>query len=603
MSLTWMGKLSVLLYFLLWIAPAGAIEIEPSFSASVNEVVRPIIDIGVLATRGSDKAERRWQPTVNWLNSQLSEVGFVLHPFTLEELAEAVKTQSVDFIITNPGQAVMLGRQYSLSWLATLRSPESGGTTDAIGSALVVRTDSSYQTFEDVGGKRLDAVSELAFGGYQTLRFHLQQRGVNPELFFSNLVFSGFPVDVSLYKLRDGYVDAAVVPICQLETMVKEGLLNGDEYRVIGDMAPDGFPCQTSTALYPNWSFAKTGKASSVLGRQVTLALLALPAEHQASIAARSLGWTTPTSPLAIDKLYSELSIHPLQKPWWTEALVWLKGNQRWGWFFVLLIILLNGYHFLLEYRFSRSKKRLLETEKNLKEKRAMLEHAQRVSVIGELGSSLAHELNQPLAAIRNYSQGGLLRINKGQSVADIAPIFDKVQQQVVRADEIVQRIRSLINKRPTEKRECDVEVLISDALHLLEYEMERRGINLKRSQSGVVKPVLLDPVGFQQLVLNLLSNAADACSLDTSLIDAGGEVQLETDYLPQGLTLRITDNGIGLQDTQEKLVSAFYTTKQDGLGLGLAICRDVVESHQGKLTLINALPKGCRATVSLPYQ
>ncbi len=102
------------------------------------------------------------------------------------------------------------------------------------------------------------------------------------------------------------------------------------------------------------------------------------------------------------------------------------------------------------------------------------------------------------------------------------------------------------------------------------------------------------------QLVLNLLSNA---CSMDTCLVDAGGEVQLETDYLSQGLTLRIKNDCIGLQDTQEKLASAFYTTKQDGLRLGLAICRDVIESHQGKLSLINALPKGCRTTVSLPYQ
>ena len=606
MSLIKICRLSVFaLLVLLCILPVRLFAVEPSRESHVEEI--QVIDIGVLATRGSAKAQDRWLPTLTWLESQLPQFNFVLHPFTLEELASAVKNQTVDFIITNPGQAVMLGRQFSLSWLATLISTKSGGTTDTVGSALVVRTPSPYYSFEDVAGQRIAAVSEQAFGGYQTLKFHLKDRGSDPERFFANVIFSGFPVDVSLYQLKEGYVEAAVVPICQLESMVAEGLLNPHEFRVIGSMAPLGFSCQASTALYPNWSFAKTDNVSSVLAKRVTLALLALPVDHQAAIAARSLGWTAPTSPLIIDKLYSELAIHPLQRPWWQSGLIWLKGNQQWGWFFVLLIVILNGYHFLLEYRFSRSQKQLLETEKNLKEKRAMLEHAQRVSVIGELGSSLAHELNQPLAAIRNYSQGGLLRINKGHTAEEIAPIFDKVQQQVIRADEIVQRIRSLINKRPIEKRECDPELLISDTLQLLEYELESRGVTIQREQSGQARNMLLDPVGFQQLVLNLLNNAADACVMATEFESAAAAIKIETDYGHYELILKITDNGVGLNKSQDTLASAFYTTKQDGLGLGLVICHDFVEAHEGQFTLsnvqANTQTSGCIATVTLPYK
>ena len=119
----------------LTVAPAGELMDE----AGANYQV---VDVGVLAIRGYKGTINRWQPLMGWLESQIPNSYFRLHPLSLEELAKGVQTEGLDFVITNPGQSVMLARQYSLSWLATLRSPINNGAAMQVGSALVVRADS-----------------------------------------------------------------------------------------------------------------------------------------------------------------------------------------------------------------------------------------------------------------------------------------------------------------------------------------------------------------------------------------------------------------------------------------------------------------------------
>ena len=563
------------------------------------------IDVGVLATRGASEANHRWQPTMDWLSLHIPDSVFVLHPFTLTQMEQAVENKTVDFVITNPGQAVRLGRQFSLSWLATLNSANGNhlsGTTHAIGSALVVRKNASYQSIESLSGHPLAAVNENAFGGYLTMRYEINKLGLSQSHYFSNTQFLGFPLDALLYQLRDQHIEGAIVPVCLLERMSQEGLLDKDNFRVINNASPQGFSCATSTPLYPNWSFAKTGKADKNLAKPITRALLSLPSDHPAAIAANSLGWTPAVSQLSVDKLYQGLDMHPLQKPWWQEAMSWLKRNQQWGWMLFILVIVLNGYHFLLEYRFSRSKRELENTLNSLKEKNTMLEHAQRVAIVGELGSSLAHEINQPLAAIRNYSQGGLLRINKGKGAQELVPVLEKIEQQVIRADSIIQRLRALINKRTIAKSECDIKDIISDTLLLLDYDFKKKGIQITQDNDQESYPYWGDSVGLQQVLLNVFNNAADAClQREAQEGSLDHQISIETTMNDQNIEIVIRDNGIGLVDNHQPLSKAFVTTKENGLGLGLAICRDVIEDHNGTFLLQSAQPQGCQVTVALP--
>lgn len=595
----WIAFISLILgYFTVSFVHAAPTQILDSSATS-----KPQVDVGVLAIRGHLYAEQRWQPTIHWLNQQIPNVRFVLHPLDLDGMTRAVENRSMDFILTNPGQAVRLGRQYALSWIATLTSAAPENSNYGIGSALVVRSDSPYTSLNDVAGLPIAAVSEKAFGGYLTLRYQIIEQGLGPNDFFSDVRYLGFPIDANLYQLRDHTVEAAVVPACLIEQMEGEGLLEEGQLRVLSPLRLPQTECAVSTPLYPNWSFAKTERGSSQLAKKISRALLAMPADNHAAIAAKASGWTSPVSLLSIDKLYQAMDLHPLQQPWWREALRWLRLHKEWAWALFLFVIVLNGYHFWLEYRFSKSKKALEATLSRLKEKSEMLEHSQRVAIVGELGSSLAHEINQPLAAIRNYSEGGLLRLAKKRPHEDIVPVLEKIQTQVERADAIVCRLRTLIKKRSVDKAACDIEQLISDTVELLNFRLHKQSIEVVRNTEGQPQLTEADAVGLQQVLVNVINNSIDACMMyaDNHPSDYQGKIALHTDYQAQSLSIRVVDNGTGLE--HDNPTDAFVSTKQEGLGLGLAICRDVMEMHAGEFRIQSIEPHGCLVELTLPYQ
>lgn len=654
----------------------GSVVAEPSEQPNNELIVQSnnesyaVVDVGVLAIRGYKATITRWQPLMRWLETQIPNSYFRLHPLSLDELAKGVETQELDFVITNPGQSVLLARQYSLSWLATLRSPVNHGAAMQVGSALVVRADSAYHTLSDLKGRRLGIVSTSAFGGYLTLVYEAQLKGIDLPRFVGDIVPLGFPLDNLLYQLggrritahaspniapnveqattdtspnispsisanpdstldsdldlnthhevsQAAALDAVVVPVCQLEQMQREGLIDIADYRVLDNQAPAGFHCQVSTRLYPNWSMAKTNRASQSLAKSVTQALLALPEDHLAAKAADSAGWTTAVSQLAIDQLLKDLDMHPLQTPWWHNAWLWVKSHQQWAWFVLGILVLLNVYHFWLEYRFSRRGRELLNTQRQLSENRMLLEHAQRIAIVGELGASLSHELNQPLAAIGHYCHGAEVRLQRGSTPEELQSVLTLIQQEVTRADSIISRLRNLMKKRPISKVPCFLHELIQDTTPLLAYEFERHQINIGIHITGTPYLQPLDEVGMQQLLLNLLKNAADACVQQRELMQSEAQgtgqdsatqqqrytptIDIELDYQQSQILLTITDNGVGLSSEASQLMQAFYSTKLEGLGLGLVICRDIVDSHSGHFKLDSAVNGGCQVQVSLP--
>lgn len=584
-----------------WPSAAAATEPLPVSGPAMTTGAltdKAVVDIGVLATRGYSDSINRWQPTMNWLEQEIPGYYFRLHPLTLEQLSQAVAAQELDFVITNPGQSVLLARQYSFSWLATLKSRLNAGEPMQVGSALVVRSESSLQHLQDLRHKRLGIVSTQAFGGYLTLVYEARLKQIDLPSYVAEIQSLGFPLDNLLYRLRDGSIDAAVVPVCQLEQMAAEGLIDAGHYRVLDNQAPAGFACVVSTRLYPNWSMAKTSRAGQGLAKQLTLALLALPEDNEAAKMSGSLGWTTAVSQLAIDKLLKDLDLHPLQAPWWQRALQWLKAHSHWGWSLLALLVLLNGYHFWLEYSFSRRGRELAKTQRQLSENLSLLEHAQRAAVAGELGASLAHELNQPLAAIGNYCHGASVRLQQGQ--LDKLPLaLEHIQAEVGRAHGIIQRLRGLLKKRPPQKQLQPFSPLLSETLILLGHELEKQAIRVDWQIVGEESPMQLDTVAMQQLLLNLLKNAIEALAEEPK---AERIISLRLDYQsqPGKLLLEVQDNGPGLKQDVKSLMQAFTSTKTDGLGLGLVICREIAESHGGSISLQQPPEGGCLVTVLL---
>lgn len=230
-------------------------------------------NIGVLAMRGEVLTCSHWQPLEVMLNQQLTDQQFHIQPLDLQQMQEAVNNGSVQFVVTNPAQFVQLNSHSSLRWLASLRS--SLGTSNVIGSVILTRRDSGIASPADLIGKTVGAIDPQAFGGYLLGYKALSDAGLRPERDL-HLRFSGFPADALIYLLRERAVQAAIVPVCLLEKMADEGLVNKADFTAVIER-PAAIPCLTSTPLYPDWSFAALPAVSDALADRVTRALLNAP--------------------------------------------------------------------------------------------------------------------------------------------------------------------------------------------------------------------------------------------------------------------------------------------------------------------------------------
>jgi len=238
-----------------------------------------------------------------------------------------------------------------------------------------------------------------------------------------------------------------------------------------------------------------------------------------------------------------------------------------------------------------------LDAERRVTELQADLIRLARISALDEMGLALAHELNQPLTAIMLYLQAANREIQRENPDSRAMPILDKARKEAQRAGAIIQRIRQLGEKRAPERRPCDLNAIIEDAVELTQIGHDRTVRIVRDYQSGL-PTVEVDQVQIQQVVVNLMRNAFEA------LRDrAGAEIVVSTRLDERGVMFSVTDNGPGIApDRLSDLFHAFKTGKRSGMGLGLAISRTIVQSHGGEFLVDPGGGwQGARFVVRLP--
>ena len=210
------------------------------------------------------------------------------------------------------------------------------------------------------------------------------------------------------------------------------------------------------------------------------------------------------------------------------------------------------------------------------------LMHASRLSAMGEMASGIAHELNQPLTAVMNYAKAARRHLDRTDpDPVPIADLVDKAERQAERAAEIVKRLRRFIKKDESERRLEPINAVVEEAAALALIGASERHIELIFFLDDALPPVLMDRIEVQQVVLNILRNAIEA-------FEGPGErkIRLSTQAAgPQQVQVNIRDNGPGLAPhVADDPFRPFQTTKEDGLGIGLAISRTIIDAHGGRL-------------------
>jgi len=223
----------------------------------------------------------------------------------------------------------------------------------------------------------------------------------------------------------------------------------------------------------------------------------------------------------------------------------------------------------------------------------ARAQNASRLITMGEMASSVAHELNQPLTAINNYCNGLVSRLKSGHiNEPEMLVALEKTARQAQRAGQIIQRIRAFVKRSEPNRVHADVAPMVFEALELAEIELRRRNVRLSRFIPDALPKVMVDVILIEQVLMNLLKNAAE--SIDhAQRPSAHRHVELQVGVKRMGeqdvVEFSVTDTGQGLApQVLERLFEAFYSTKAEGMGIGLNLCRSIVESHLGRMQAEN---------------
>ena len=235
--------------------------------------------------------------------------------------------------------------------------------------------------------------------------------------------------------------------------------------------------------------------------------------------------------------------------------------------------------------------RRTAEAQAALQNERAQT--ASRLITMGEMASSVAHELNQPLTAISNYCNGMISRLNEQRiSSEELLSALEKTSRQAQRAGQIIQRIKAFVKRSEPNPMPSDVSTMVSNAIELADIELRRQQVRLSPYVAARLPSLMVDPILIEQVLINLLKNAGEAIAQAGRL---PGERYVELRVGPRHLEnqevveFAVRDSGDGVPaELIERIYEAFYSTKSEGMGIGLKLCRSIVESHHGRMRVEN---------------
>lgn len=248
-----------------------------------------------------------------------------------------------------------------------------------------------------------------------------------------------------------------------------------------------------------------------------------------------------------------------------------------------------------------RAELELRKAEKNVSEAREHLAHMARLSTMGEMAAGIAHEINQPLAAISTYAQA-CKRMLQLPSIAakDFAEPLERISTQAMRAGEVIRRLRGFVKKNDSGAELLQCNQLVREIVKLAEVDARKFDITVELNLQERLPAVRVDPVQIQQVILNLIRNGLEAME-DTPRDLA--KITLTTELIPSGhIAIRVSDRGHGLSDESlQRIFHPFYTTKAAGMGMGLSISQTIIQSHGGSLSAYNNPSRGATFVVVLP--
>lgn len=534
--------------------------------------------------------------TETLLENLLGEDNIVFETLPVEILSERVKQGAFDMTLTSAGAFRRMAIEGSgVRDLATAASRRVPNPNFAEGSVFFVRNDSPIQTIEDLRGKSVAANHEKGFSGWQTALGELARRGLNPQHFFSRADFTNHDMAEVIRRVEDGRNDAGVVRTCFMEAMN----LTLSRFRILGARDDGSIDCVHSTDLYPNWVIATAPSLSPDLSRKIAAALFSMPPIGD------DVRWSIATDFRGVDNLFRTLKIGPYE---YLATFSFKRFTAHYwpGFAIALTLLIALVLHSVtvgtLVRRRTRELEASLKRENELSQETVAAQNRflalQKVGIVGQMSSIIAHELRQPLAAISMQAFGLMRRFENGTVTRDAAlTALDKISHQTDRAGAIVDQVRAYA-KGDRRRAPLEINRTVSDAVAEARKSFRNLGVPMEFTPSPTPIYTTANPLEIELIVINLLKNAAEAVKISGT----AGVVRCRITGFPGSPAIEIENPGRRFTDAEwdSLLADSLVTSKRKGLGLGLSIVRSLTDDLGGRLTFTRPASGGLIVTVTL---
>ncbi len=518
------------------------------------------------------------------------------------ELRGALKTKKVDIFLADADFFAVLNPSIGAESLASIWPLKTASPDEVMASTLIVKRDAKHENrpLKEWLSHPFVATDPLSVGGWLAAEGLIYQTFHRlPSKLRDEVTFTDRDIESVLTTLDTSPETVGVLPACVLEDLVERGRIHADDYEVLNPQK-DSLKCAHSTRAYPGWRMGSVGQMDAARKKAVTAALFSMTRGRD------GLEWVLPVNDIALKSLFSDLKVGPWgdTKGFSVERTIRENAEVIGVLIFAILMIVIYALSvsFIVRKKTAELREALRQRDRVEDEVRTSRQHIgnlERVGIIGQMSTLIAHELKQPLGAVTNYGNGLLRRLRRGAiDPQRFEEILEEVVIQAGRASEIVDRVRAYAKQDLPPRQTVDITEIIKNALETFRRSRTTNADVIVRMPSGCMAEV--DSWGIELAILNLLKNAADAVAKTPYPVI---EISVHPDDEEHRWVIEVADNGPYLSDEAlERFFKPLQTSKGNkGMGLGLSIVSSIAEQHAGSITVARNGERGVRFTMVIP--
>lgn len=571
--------------------------------AAVGKTKGSTVRVGILDTIDPWFFVWSFGDTMEHLRRQIPNKTIKSSELSYQQLEKAIENKSIDFFIAPSGFFAKVAEDSGARHLATFHRESALDPGKAVGSVFVKKKgDSRFQSLKDLRKAVLSISAPTSFEGWIIAAGELLKEGLEPESLLSKAIFTGYGLPDVATLVLNGSADVGILKACELERLILEGTINPDDLEVIEEKNQNLLKCKVSSELYPDVVFASLPHAGSDLVRDFSVALFTMPKVGEGR-------WGFASDFGSVNSLYRSLKMGPYEylKDSAPSALIYKYRFFFYG--LAALIILVSAYIISVQ-RIVNSRTKALrealtkahEAQEEARASQEKLYQLEKAGVVQELSAMFAHEAHQPIASLMNYAGGLRMYLKQEQKDPLVDEALTEISSQADRLSQIIMKVRSYAKREEKHFSKIDLSAVVGNVMRHVEktknsrVSFKKKNLSLSASSKSEAY-VFGDSLELELVLVNLIKNALAATENLSS-----PKISLTIEDEGKYWLLCVEDNGRKLTEEEfSRLTHPVKSHKADGLGLGLAICKVIAESHGGKLIFKQNSKAGLKACLLVP--